>query len=174
MAGLLLDFPHRRREGPLSPELVDVYECDAGAPPSPAADPRRVRFAALSTLTITEPTDNATWYSKRERERHKLTLMRDARRAAATLPALAAMPPAARDPAAVCRCLGLEKFVSHEAYRVAQRRRADHVRAVLAAQARQRARCLRDDEELSRLSRKSSARSRRSALENAAGFWAVK
>ena len=174
MMNLLLDFPYQRREDTVSPEFVDV-KCDAQAPPaSTAAVPRRVSFAALSTLTITEPPDDNTWYSKRERDCQKLTLLRDARRVAGIIGTLSSKNPSALNPEKVCRCLGLEKFVSKEAHQLMQRRRDDHIRAVLVAQAWMRSHRINDHEELARFSRKSSARARRCARENAARFWAVK
>ena len=136
--------------------------------------PRSVRFSARSLLVLTEPaTDEeraVLWYSQREADDQKRRVRRDAIRLARRL---ASTPASLLRKEDLYHCVGNEGYVSRDVLRSTREHQDLHVRSVLAAQARQRAAEVWDEDELSRLSRASSAPACARAHKIAVGYWDV-
>ena len=123
----------------------------------PAPLRRRVRFSARSLLALyaepaTTDEERATqWYSRQDAEDQRRRLWRDVSRLARRL---ASTPVSLLPREELYHCVGNEAFLSQDVILLTRERKARHVRAVLEAQARQRA-AGRDEEELARLAQAS-------------------
>jgi len=168
---MIVDFPCRHSA---SVSVAPVHEPHQQAISSTVDVDRRVRFAATSLLSVTAPVSaedlQAMWYSKEERGHQKETLKGAVRR---LIRRLSTTSIASIHQEELYECIGMEAFLSRDVIVQRKRHRISHCRAILAAQARQRTSNGRDEEELARLSHKSSAHSCARARNIAAGYWKV-
>ena len=143
-------------------------------PRGPAPPRRCVHFSPRSLLAFKEPpTDEeraALWYSPREQAHQKWQLRRDVSQLARKL---ASTPASLLREDELYHCVGNESCLSRDVLRSTNEHKDFHVRTVLAAQARQRAADVRDEGELSRLARASSAPACTRAHKIAVGYWHV-
>ena len=130
--------------------------------------PRGVTFSPFSTLAFI-PKDEADskWYSRQEKHRFRLVLIRDARRMARTFKAA---PADGILPEQLYECVGIEVLVTQGLARHAAEKKRKHVDAVLSEQSLQKQHGACDLERLSGVSKTTSSWTTERARKLATGY----
>ena len=125
-----------------------------------------VKFSPTSQLALYEIAEgaNSSWSTEEDRARFKREISRDARRMGMILTTQAPRDVVQDD---IYTCVGIEHLLSVDKARRLLKHRRNHVERVLGAQHR----C--SGEELDRISRESSKRSRGTALKLATAYWGM-
>ena len=108
------------------------------------------------------------WYSEQERDDLKRRLAGDVHRMSMTL---AETPMEGISKEDLLKCVGMESIMTQELRTMVHRRKREHVRAVLTVQSDQDSRDVVNEDEIARVSRRSSKWTRKRAQELADGYW---
>lgn len=136
-----------------------------------AARPRAVTFSELSGLMcIPYDQPDSKAYSRQDQREFARAFAKDAARMSTELKDI---PAGAVTPEQLCRCLGVDSFVTEDLVRFTREKRQMHNESVLEEQRRQALCGTPDIEKLARVSRKSSKWARCRAEKLAKGYAAI-
>ena len=164
---MISDFPRNQRL------QVQIYNKKM-LPTTKTCIQRSVRFAETSELTYTEggtqEEKELRWYSKEEQAYFEDQFETDT---CETGQKLATTPMLLIGQGDLYGCVGMESFLSRDVYMHTSEHRRIHVSTILAAQERQRMLDIRNEEQLSLLSERSSEWTVSRTRNHAAMYWDI-